>query len=427
MIADGINGSSALDASAERAKDDIKAALAAAGANATVNVAMQMDFKETPKTTQRLIVHRHKDWTQIGRHREAGDPRVLKAFFRWVYNQCPAERYVVHFWGHSSGPVGLFFEQAHPAARPDGLTLPELGYAFEHSKRTLGQLVDIVLLKDCWMSTLEAASELRGGAKLMVSSQSVIPIDGWPYKELFECLSSDVTATVAAGLVKALGDYYDMAINRPKRSEVSFGAVDVEAARAVDEPLRALAARLAALHGDKLAASRTALRRASRGDPALVDVVTMCENLKGLSDAELGRHAEDLSQAVKRSVVAHRPQPSIHQGLSLLYFPEGATPAEQEQDSSIAQAFFVPGLNAASTYRTLELSRNTEWQHIALENYKPPKGRRAMAEVGDKAGGLGIDWMDDGSGNLTIKLTKMPKKKAKTAPKSRRTKKTPKK
>jgi hypothetical protein len=428
MIADGINGSSALDASAEQAQDDIKTALAAAGANGTVNVAMQMDFKETPGT-RRLIVHRHRDWIHLGRDEDAGDPRVLERFFRWVHSECPAERYVVHFWGHSSGPVGLFFERSPRDARPHGLTLPELGYAFEHSMPILGQLVDIVLFKDCWMSTLEAACELRDGAKFMVSSQSLVPIDGWPYQEMFDCLSSDETPIVAAGLVEVLGDYYDAAMHRPKLNEVAFGAVDVDAARAVDEPLRALAGRLDALHGSELAASRTGVRRSSRGDPALVDIVTMCDNLSNLADAELGRHAADLSHAVKASVIAHRPGPSVFQGLSLLYIPAGATLAEQAQDSFIVPPFYQPGLNAAGDYRTLELSRNTGWERIALENFKPPpKGKRAMPiEGADKGGDFGIDWTDDGSGTLTVKITKKPKKKAKASPKSSRATKKPKK
>ena len=80
MIADGINGSSALDASAEQAQDDIKAALAAAGANGTVNVAMQMDFKETPGT-RRLIVHRHRDWIRSRPRRGSGRSARARAVF----------------------------------------------------------------------------------------------------------------------------------------------------------------------------------------------------------------------------------------------------------------------------------------------------------------------------------------------------------
>jgi hypothetical protein len=426
MIADGLNGNSALDASAEKAKDEIKTALAAAGANGTVNVALQMDFKETPGT-HRLILHRHRDWIRSVRKEEAGDPHVLKRFLRWVHSECPAERYIVHFWGHSSGPVGLFFEQSPHQSRPDGLTLPELGYAFEHSRPILGQPVDIVLLKDCWMSTLEAASELRGGAKFMVASQSLVPIDGWPYEEMLDCLSADGTATVAAGLVGALGDYYDIATNRPQLSEVPFVAIDVEGARVVDEPLRALAARLDGLNRADSAVSRAAVRRSSRGDPALVDIVTMCENLSRLGDAELGRHAAALTRGVKASLIAHRPEPSVFQGLSLLYLPAGATPEKQERDSFIVPPFFVAGLDAAGDYRTLELSKNTGWQRIALENYHPPpKGKRAMPLGGEtnKGADFGIDWTDDGSGTLTIKVTKKPKAKKKpAAPKPKRKKK----
>jgi hypothetical protein len=279
------------------------------------------------------------------------------------------------------------------------------------------------------MSTLEAACELRDGAKFMVSSQSMVPIDGWPYQEMFECLSSDETPIVAAGLVEALGDYYDAAMNRPKLNEVAFGAVDVDAARAVDEPLRALAGRLDALDGAELAASRNALRRSSRGDAALVDIVTMCDNLSDLTDAELGRRAADLSHAVKASVIAQHPEPSVFQGLSLLYIPAGATLVEQAQDSFIVPPFYQPGLHAAGDYRTLELSKNTGWERIALENFKPPaKRKRAMAiEGADKTGDFGIDWTDDGSGTLTVKITKKPKKKAKAAPKASRTTKKPKK
>src|ERR1700686_871148 len=132
MIADGINGSSALDASAEQAKDEIKSALAAAGANGKIDVAMQMDFKET-LGTHRLILHRHRDWNRTVRKEPAGDPVVLKKFLGWGHRECPAERYLVHFWGHSSGPVGMFFDRSPHNHRPHGLTLAELGYAFEHA------------------------------------------------------------------------------------------------------------------------------------------------------------------------------------------------------------------------------------------------------------------------------------------------------
>ena len=429
MIADGVKADTRLDQLAETTKDEIIGALEAAGASDRVNVAIQMDFKKTDGT-RRIVARPGADWVRTSREHDAGDPKVLASFLRWVKRTSPADRYVVHFWGHSTGPVGLFFDQAQKGLRPDGLTLPELGYAMDLSPDILGQLVDIVLMKDCWLSTLEAACELRGGARFLVASQTEVPTSVWPYKELFECLSADdETATVASSLVDVLGDFYDLAPNRIDRlPEITFSAVNVEAVRAVDEPLRALAAQLDTMRaGPGGPASRLALRRSSRADPALVDVLTMCAKLGELTDAELRAHAADLSKAVAASVISHRPDPSAYQGLSALYFPAGASRVEQLQGSRISPAFFASQLDAAGDYRTLELSTHTAWDRIGLENYVPPpppplnaKGERIMPppEIPDKSDTFSIDWSIENDDTLTVKVKRHPP--ALAAPKRRR-------
>ena len=69
----------------------------------------------------------------------------------------------------------------------------------------------------------------------------------------------------------------------------------MEASRGVDQPLRALAARLDAMRdGAHGPASRMALRRASRADPALLDVVAMCTELGDIDDAELEQQSAAL-------------------------------------------------------------------------------------------------------------------------------------
>jgi hypothetical protein len=419
MIADGIQGNSDLDELAEQAKDQIKEALIAAGVGDEVDVAIQMDFKET-KGTRRIILNRTA--IRVSREKNVGDPRVLEEFLRWVQRECPARRYAVHFWGHSSGPVGLFFDRAAEDARPDGLTLAELGYAFEHAVPVLGRPVDIVLLKDCWFSTLEAVCELRGGAKFLVASQSEVPIEGWPYKEIFECLTAADTRQVATNVVDALGDFYALASNRGRFLEIPYSGVDVERSRGVDQPLRALAACLDTLRDDTYGpASRLALRRASRADPALLDVVAMCSNLGEIGDPELQRQSAALREAALGSLVGRHPDPSIFQGLSLLYFPFGADPDEQNKNSRIAPAFFRSDLDVVDDYRTLELSVNTNWERIALENFTPPpppdppKGAPGMSNGEQQKGdSFAIDWTSSGD-TLTIKIKKTkPKKGGKT-------------
>jgi hypothetical protein len=428
MIADGIQGTSDLDALAEEAKAQIKEALIASGVSDDVDVAIQMDFKET-QGTRRIILNRKA--IRVKREGNAGDPRVLEEFLRWVHRECPAHRYAVHFWGHSSGPVGLFFDSAADDARPDGLTLAELGYAFEHAVPVLGQPVDIVMLKDCWLSTLEAACELRGGARFLVASQSEVPIEGWPYKEIFACLTAADTRSIVASVVDTLGDFYGLASNRGRFLEIPYSGIDVEASRSIDQPLRALAARLDTVRdGAHGPASRLALRRASRADPALLDVVAMCANLGAIGDAELQDHSAAVSDAALGSLVGRHPHPSIFQGLSVLYFPFGADPDEQNRNSRIAPAFFRPDLDVVDDYRTLELNANTHWERIALENFSPPPppdDSEGELMFGDEAKGdsFAIDWSSTGE-TLTIKIKKKkaakPKAKAKPKPKPKKKK-----
>jgi hypothetical protein len=375
MIADGLGGKSdgKLDDSARAAKDEIEAALASARAAGSVNVAIQLDFKTT-RGTERAIAGGH-DWISHRRDEDAGDPAVLERFFRWVKAQCPAEHYLVHLWGHASGPTGLFFDQAQAGARPDALTLAELGYSFDHASAIFGKPVEIALFKNCWLSLLEAAFELRDGARFMVASQSQVPIERWPYEDIFRVLVAETdAATVAETLVDILGEHYEMAKNRASRDEIPFAAIDIDVARGVDGPLKALANRLAAVrHHRVFAASRVAMRRASLGDPTLLDVLAMCTHLAELSDSELRSHAEDLRNAVAASIVNRRPDPSVFRGVSVLYLPPYETdPAEHQNDSFIAPPFFRSDLNAAGDYRTLELSAHTRWDRIALENFVAP-------------------------------------------------------
>ena len=384
-----------------------------------------MDFKET-QGTRRIVLNRKA--IRVKREGDAGDPRVLEGFLRWVCRECPARRYAVHFWGHSSGPVGLFFDRAADDARPDGLTLAELGYAFEHAVPVLGQPVDLVLLKDCWLSTLEAACEFRDGARFLVASQSEVPIEGWPYKEIFECLTDDDTRSVATNVVDILGDFYALASNRGRFLEIPYSGVDVEATRGVDLPLRALAARLETVRdGAYGPASRMALRRASRADPALVDVAAMCSGLGEIDDAEIQQHSAAAQSGGPREPDRPSPEPQHLPGVEPLYFPFGADPDEQNKNSRIAPAFFRPDLDVGR--RLSDARAQREYQvgaHRARKFTPPPRrtlnGADDMPGDENKSDSFGIDWSSTGD-TLTIKIKKNKKAKPKPKPKPKSKKK----
>ena len=110
---------------------------------------------------------------------------VLDEFFEWGIKHCPADNYAVLFWGHSSGPSGLFSDDvpSYGFSRALGQTLDlkTLGECLELANKRISQVpncdggsrgdrkLDIILFKDCFQSILETAFELgktkeRGGA-----------------------------------------------------------------------------------------------------------------------------------------------------------------------------------------------------------------------------------------------------------------------
>jgi hypothetical protein len=54
----------------------------------------------------------------------AADGDVLETFLRFGQTECPADRYVVSFFGHAAGPLGVFSDQAPGEAAHDTLRLP---------------------------------------------------------------------------------------------------------------------------------------------------------------------------------------------------------------------------------------------------------------------------------------------------------------
>src|SRR5438093_6857516 len=91
-------------------------------------------------------------------------------------------------------------------------------------------------------------------------------------------------------------------------------------------------------------ASRSAIRRSSCGDPALVDVLALCRNLSTVRDEQLRECADKVSRAVKFGLMAGRPEHSIFEGVSALYFPPYAEDGtERIGDSLIAMPFVIGG------------------------------------------------------------------------------------
>ncbi len=223
--------------------------------------------------------------------------------------------------------------------------------ALRHARDCLNQEVDIVAFKDCFMSTLETAYELKDAATYLIGSPDIVPIEGWPYARMFEQLARQPEAKQAArALVKELEQYYKVEANRHGRAAVPFTLMDTSKLSEVSEPLRAIATKLTAetARGSGGEPFRKALTGSAKADPALVDVNTLCQKLKRHG---LKQPAEHLETALASMTL------SDDRSVSLFCFPF----AKKDQTRSI-----VAHHATRPVYAELAIVK-TGWDGVALK------------------------------------------------------------
>lgn len=397
-VADDRGGGSALDAAAQR---ELKAISDAADFG-RVSVAAQVDFKrprgvfrgsltERPTAILRFADVRaesHPLWKKIlGRIDETrselrvqAEPRdlsaaranVLQGFLAFGREECPADRYVVFFYGHAYGPMGLFCDRETGQRETDTLRLNELAGSLQQGGRAA-----VVLFRDCFMNTLEVAYQLREAGEYMIATQSLAPIAGvWPWVNFMSTLMPGASsADVARAIAIQLTNFLDEPEHRAPFADVPYSVLDLTRSSAVVGPLTALTAALEDARDDPDRARLCALALegarvgsptdpASPGDPALIDVPTMCDRLGALAGDPVAAPARELGNVVSRHLIRwHHSRTPRYRGTSLFYKPVTARDSRrsylQAEDEEVAAA-------DAAHYRTLALCEATGWHKIAL-------------------------------------------------------------
>ena len=364
LVADDQIGSPAnsLDATAE---DELDLMFDAVDSN-IMHLAVQVDFR-----------HKQRVWRHLERRPEASlpessaaDPRTLERFFEWCYETCPAERHVVLFWGHAFGTAGLFPDsRPQAAAARDLLSVRELGVILAHVNEVYGgRAIDTLLFKNCCLSNLETAYELRDRADLMIASQARLPARGWPYAGLFsELRAQPSNEHVGRGLVRQLSRFY--ADTQPTR-DVPITLLRLDAAGQLRTPMRQLVEQLQDLRDKKQdrweITGQTALRRAAVvGDPALPDIANLCRHLRD-PRGPYSRLLSEAAQAVEhivthRLVESHYSKTSGFNGAGIFY---------RSADAIARSQSIVADVTDVAEYRALAFCRDTNWSTIAIERQR---------------------------------------------------------
>jgi hypothetical protein len=219
----------------------------------------------------------------------------------------------------------------------------------------------MVLFKNCAMATVETACEFQGKVPFLIASQDLVPASGWPWARLLAGLRGRDVRAAALRALGAVRTHFERQDNRPGRTEVSFSLIDTRRNRreVTTAFTRLREELLRARPQNRVTARRAAMQAYAPSDPCLLDIGTLCENLRLFAGGRsaLSRRARAV-QAVCSRMLVDPPEEGSTQftGLSVLYVPR----VMRLRNMSFVQ---LPAM-----YSQLRFARQTGWEAIATEN-----------------------------------------------------------
>ena len=162
-----------------------------------------------------------------------GDALELADFVRFCAENFPADKYALIIWDHGTGFKNK--DISFDFSPEDAITIPELGMALSLSTMYLGKKIDFLGMDACLMAMMEVAYEVKNHARVMVTSQELVPGEGWNYEAILRGLVSRPTMgerDLARLVVNSYIDYYP--VGSFTQSAIDLGGIS-SLGKALDE------------------------------------------------------------------------------------------------------------------------------------------------------------------------------------------------
>ena len=123
-----------------------------------------------------------------------GSAITLQNFIQWSKSNYPAENYALILWDHGSGIMfgndlgGICWDDSNGN---DYLTVPELSSVLSNPLYS----VDLIGFDACLMGGVEIHYQLKDNVDVIVGSEEITPLEGYPYDFILNFLRSDPLAT----------------------------------------------------------------------------------------------------------------------------------------------------------------------------------------------------------------------------------------
>ncbi|MHA1266582.1 MAG: clostripain-related cysteine peptidase [Candidatus Helarchaeota archaeon] len=282
-----------------------------------------------------------------------GSKATLKNFITYVFNNFPADKYVLDLWDHGGGIFGICWDDS---SGNDKLSFDEVDEAIGEACSAAGEIIDILAMDACLMHMLEVDYEMREYVNYIVASEETIPGSGYPYNDMINRLCNNPTQSAATYASAMVDDYHT---SYSISYDTTLSAVDVTTSSitalmgAFNEFVTQLRAQIGAGRSSQIASARAATQEFYYD--FFVDLYDFAEEAYSrISDSTFQTAANQLMQNISNAVLNSKQHnnPDAH-GISI-YFPDNA----DDYDSG---------------YETvIDLGQETDWDLFLNEFYYGP-------------------------------------------------------
>ncbi|MCX5792855.1 MAG: clostripain-related cysteine peptidase [Elusimicrobia bacterium] len=134
---------------------------------------------------------------------DMGSAASLARFVKSGIRKFPAKKTAVILWNHGAGQLGISYDDVSR----NHMEVDQLGAALGQIAQALGRKIDVFATDACYMQMAAVAYELKDSAAVIVGSEEVAPLGGFPYDTLLGRLAAN-PGTDAEGLGRSIVDTY---------------------------------------------------------------------------------------------------------------------------------------------------------------------------------------------------------------------------
>jgi|GEM_PF-1945741 len=264
-----------------------------------------------------------------------GSGNTLEDFLLWAVDEYPAKHYAVIIWDHGAGwdySASGYPENGMIAfddtSNGDGITLTELTSALSSMKNKIGRKIDIIGFDACLNGMHEVDYEIADYAHIRVSSEELVPGDGWDYSASLTALVNNPSMGRGELSRRIVADFERFYMNSGDSEMITLSAVDLDELGDFNSALDSFSLKASERMNSQVATdvgrARAYVEEYGNDEYGFIDIIDFVKILHDITDdPEIKKAAKAVVDSYSDSVILeiHGDGRSHSHGRSI-YFPK---------------------------------------------------------------------------------------------------------